>query len=224
MTCLARAHAVRCHVLGLSFYHIHALRLRHQNPLAPTSSSSNDEGSGDETGECSDQGRRWWQERRGADERNTPSQLETKERPAKGPIAQSWLTPLTHTHTHINAHALTSSSFIYPLLRFSLFFFGTPQSFLQPPWPFPLSVLLTFSHLLMCVLHPPCLWMYSQYRKDCNLKARPIPKSPRSTPILFVISLGNALMPSTSSAVYARMMWFPPAEAAVMKAGCYKSI
>ena len=46
---------------------------------------------------------------RGADKRNTPSQLETKERPAKGPIAQSWLTQqcTSHTFTHIHTHAHT---------------------------------------------------------------------------------------------------------------------
>lgn len=59
--------------------HMHTL-CQGLEPGAPTSSG------GDETGECFGQGRRVVGN--GADERNTPSQLETKERPAKGPIAQ----------------------------------------------------------------------------------------------------------------------------------------
>lgn len=39
---------------------------------------------------------------------------------------------------------------------------------------------------------------------------------------LFAVTLGNAPVPSTTSAVYAKM-GFPLAEPAVMKAGCHKS-
>lgn len=57
--------------------------------------------------------------------RNTPSQLETKERAAKGAIAQSWLTAQYTTHTYTCTHTVI----IYlPSTLFFLSFFFTPQS------------------------------------------------------------------------------------------------
>lgn len=81
-------------------------------------------------------------------ERNTPSQLETKERPAKGPIAQSWLTLLYTSHNHTNVH---TQSFIYPLLCFNLF----------PYNPFPHFCVLLFYPL--CHVFWFCLIFYASY-------------------------------------------------------------
>lgn len=67
--------------------HTHAVFYASAAITPNRSSSSRSSVGSDETGECFDQGR--GVTGRGADERNTPSQLETKERPAKGPIAQS---------------------------------------------------------------------------------------------------------------------------------------
>lgn len=53
--------------------------------------------------------------------RNTPSQLETKERAAKGPIAQSWLTARYTTHTCTHAVIIYLPSTL-------LFLSFTPQS------------------------------------------------------------------------------------------------
>lgn len=99
------------HCWLISLPHTHSA-CQASEAVAPTSSSTS-RGSGssssvdDETGECFGQGKRV--AGRGADEQNAPSQLETKERPAKGPIAQSWLTQqsTSHTHTHIHTHAHT---------------------------------------------------------------------------------------------------------------------
>lgn len=92
---------------------------------APTTStrSTSSSGGGDETVECF--GRERKVVGREADERNAPSQLETKERPAKGPIAQTWLTLqyTSHTHTHTFIHKHTQSLFIYPILCFFVLLF-----------------------------------------------------------------------------------------------------
>ena len=195
-------------------------------PIAPTTTCSS---GGDETGECFGQGRR--AVGRGADRQNTPSQLETKERPAKGPIAQSWLTPQctsrTYTCTlHTHTHTLLQSSFIYHLPCFFSYFLLHPKSlsclslcfatFVISPY---FHFLFHFSHLLLCIMlcllctfplsrHPFCAWMYICCGKDgTNLKARPIPKSPSHA-----ARHNSAPMPSTSSAFYVKIIRFPPAE------------
>lgn len=104
---------------GLSLYHNTRCASQESEPVAPVTSSGG--GGGDETGECFGQWRRvaGW----GADERNTPSQLETKERPAKGPIAQSWLTlqctSHTYIHNHTHSHHLFTLRSAFSLLPFT---------------------------------------------------------------------------------------------------------
>lgn len=94
----------------------------------------------------------------GADELNTLSQLETKERPANGPIAESWLTPqcmsLSLSHTQ---------SFTDPLLCF-IFFLSHPKpaSFLSshPFCHFLYASCLVYSHIPSDT--PPCMCMNVQ--------------------------------------------------------------
>lgn len=59
-----------------------------------------------------------WGEEGALDEWNTSSQLETKKRPAKGPIAQSWLTPPCASYSGRRAHS-SSTAFILLLHLFS---------------------------------------------------------------------------------------------------------
>lgn len=191
-------------------------------PFDPTatccssSRSSRSSGGGDETGECFGQGRRV--AGRGADRQNTPSQLETKERPAKGPKAQSCvkLQCTSHTHTYMYTHTVI----IY--LPSTLLFL----SFLLHSNPFPASVVFVWSHLLYpnfcfyfslllyasyfaCLPVSPaspscmCMNVQSVWERRGQSRGKPISKFPL---LLLVIALGNAPMPSTSSAVYARIM------------------
>lgn len=94
----------------------------------------------DETGECFGQRRRV--AGRGADEWNTQSQLETKERPAKGPIAQSWLIPwcTSHTYTYTHIVIIISLSSAFSLLSFTI----------------PLSFSFPLRHSLLCDFHFSC--------------------------------------------------------------------
>lgn len=221
---------------GLSLYHNTRCASQESEPVAPVTSSGG--GGGDETGECFGQWRRvaGW----GADERNTPSQLETKERPAKGPIAQSWLTlqctSHTYIHNHTHSHHLFTLRSAFSLLPFThqphhcfhclslLSLCHIPFfSFHFPPLSFMHHTISACTFPLW--LHPVCVWKYSQlWEGHGQFRCKPISKIPPSPPLLLVVTLGNAPMPSTSSAVYARMMRFPLAGTAVMKAGCHKSI
>lgn len=104
---------------------------------------------------CFGQGRRVGGEE-GADELNTPSQLETKERPAKGPIAESWLTPHCMSHTHIHAQI---QSLIDPL-HCLIFFLSHPSPFPASSVVFVLTwaSFLFFFHSFLCTML--CLLTY----------------------------------------------------------------
>lgn len=116
--------------------------------------------------------------------RNTPSQLEKKERAAKGAIAQSWLTVQYTTHTYTCAH--TQSSFIYPPICFFSPFFYTPIRFLCSPFSlflylfsFPLCII--FGHIFMVT--PPQTGFHLQ---SVNLDTSWTPPSiPRCLPSIW---------------------------------------
>lgn len=209
-------------LIALTCAHITGIRACCQQPQQQQPSVD------DETGECFGQRRRVTG--RGADEWNTQSQLETKERPAKGPIAQSWLTPQWTSHTYTCVHIVI---IFHPFSGFSLFSFTAHSPFLlllsncfilflisSPLFIFTLPV--HFMRHIFCLLahflHDPTL--------DLTVTVQWVSIGIRSAfcsgPPLFPCSLGNAPKPSPSSAVCARMMWFPLT--AVMKAGCRKSI
>lgn len=87
--------------------------------------------------------------------RNTPSQLETKERAAKGAIAQSWLTVQYTTHIHMHTH----SHHLFTLhSAFSLLFFV----FFLHPSPFPAFTIFTLSlSFLISFMH--YIWVASTF-------------------------------------------------------------
>lgn len=153
--------------------------------------------------------------------RNTPSQLETKERAAKGPIAQSWLTAQYTTHTYTCTHTVI----IYlpsTLLFLSFFFFYTPIRFLCSPF---LLFLCLFSFPL-CIIFESLPHFHGDPTADKDSftvsQFRHILSSAVYPPLL-AVNVENATLPSTTSAVFART-WFPLAEPVVIKAGCHKSI
>lgn len=151
--------------------------------------------------------------------RNTPSQLETKERAAKGAIAQSWLTVQYTTHTYTCTH--TVIIYLPSTLVVLSFFFYTPIRFLCSPFSlflclfsFPLYIIFeSLPHLHGDPTADKVSFTVSQFRHILN--------SPVYPPLL-AVNLENATLPSTTSAVFARM-WFPLAEPD-MKTGCHNSI
>lgn len=137
---------------------------------------------------------------------------------------------LTHTVMHVT-HIHTYSHHYFTLFSaFSLFSFTIPfllpLSFSSPLCHILLSDFHFFSVLyasyFFACLHvssvtPPCLTVHSVWEGYSQFRCKNVSQNPLST-------VGNAPAPSTSSAVYARMMRFPLPEPAVMKAGCRKSI
>lgn len=85
--------------------------------------------------------------------RNTPSQLETKERAAKGAIAQSWLTVQYTTHTYTCTH--TVIIYLPSTLVFRSFFFLHPN-------PLPVFTIFALSlSFLISLIH--YIWVASTF-------------------------------------------------------------